>query len=89
MLLGRPTLNRLGAVPSTRHMNKKLPDLAGKAITIKSDQKEAKRYYENSHKTKRGVFMVTTLHRTQKRSPSPRSIMQKSPGRGDRSRSAM
>jgi len=60
MLLGRPTLNRLGAVPSTRHMEMKLPDLAGKVITIKSDQKEAKRCYENNLKTKRGVFMVTT-----------------------------
>jgi len=29
-------------------------------ITIKSDQKEAKRCYENNLKTKRGVFMVTT-----------------------------
>jgi len=27
MLLGRPTLNRLEAVPSTRHMKMKLPDL--------------------------------------------------------------
>ena len=36
MLLGRPTLNRLGAVPSTRHMRMKLPDLTGKVITIKS-----------------------------------------------------
>ena len=60
MLLGRPTLNRLGAVPSTRHMKMKLPDLAGKVITIKSDQKEVKRCYENNLKTKRGVFMVTT-----------------------------
>jgi len=30
MLLGRPTLNRLGAMPSTRHMKMKLPNLAGK-----------------------------------------------------------
>jgi len=60
MLLGRHTLNRLGVVPSTRHMNMKLPDLAGKVITIKSDQKEAKKCYENNLKTKRGVFMVTT-----------------------------
>ena len=60
MLLGRPTLNKLGAVPSTRHMKMKLPDLVGKVITIKSDQKEAKRCYENNLKTKRGVFMVTT-----------------------------
>jgi len=29
-------------------------------ITIKSDQKEAKKCYENSLKTKRGVFAVTT-----------------------------
>jgi len=60
MLLGRPTLNRLGAVPSARHMKIKLPDLAGKVITIKSDQKEAKRCYENNLKIKKGVFMVTT-----------------------------
>ena len=36
----------------------KLPDLSGKVIVIKSDQQEAKRCYENSLKTKRGVFMV-------------------------------
>jgi len=60
MLLGRPTLNRLGAVPSTRHMKMKLHDLARKVISIKSHQKEAKRCYENSLKSKRGVFMVTT-----------------------------
>jgi len=59
ILLGRPTLNRLRAVASTRHMKMKLPDLGGK-VTIKSDQKEAKRCYENSLKTKIGVFMVTT-----------------------------
>jgi len=29
-------------------------------ITIRSDQKEAKRCYENSLKTNRGVFTVTT-----------------------------
>jgi len=60
MLLGRPTLNRLGAVPSTRHMKMKLPDLTGKVNTIKSDQKEAKRCYENNLKTRRGVSMVTS-----------------------------
>ena len=37
----------------------KLPDLAGKVITIKSDQKEAKRCFENSLKARRGVSMVT------------------------------
>ena len=60
ILLGRPTLNRLGAVPSTSRMKMKLPSLEGAVITIKSDQKEAKRCYENSLKTKKGVFFVTT-----------------------------
>ena len=59
MLLGRPTLNRLGVVPSTRHMKMKLPGLTGKVITIKSDQNEAKKCYENILKIRRGVSMVT------------------------------
>ena len=58
ILLGRPALNRLNAVSSTRHMKMKLPDLSGKVIVIKSDQEEARKCYENSLKTKRGVFMV-------------------------------
>jgi len=37
ILLGRPALNRLRAVSSTRHMKMKLPDLSGKVIVIKSD----------------------------------------------------
>jgi len=39
-------------------MKLKLPDLSGKVIVIKSDQQEDKKCYENSLKTKRGVFMV-------------------------------
>ena len=38
----------------------KLSSLGGAVITIKSDQKEAKRCYENNLKMKRGVFSVTT-----------------------------
>ena len=60
ILLGRLTLKRLRAMASTRHMKMKMPDLGGKVITIKSDQKKAKRCYENNIKTKRWVFMVTT-----------------------------
>ncbi|XP_068487041.1 uncharacterized protein [Phaseolus vulgaris] len=60
ILLGRPTLNRLGAVPSTRHMKMKFPSLEGAMITIKFDQREAKKCYENNLKTKRGVFSVMT-----------------------------
>jgi len=58
ILLGRRALNRLNAVASTRHMKMKVPDLSGKVIVIKSDQEEARKCYENSLKTKRGVFMV-------------------------------
>ena len=43
---------------STCHMKMKLPDLSVKVIVIKSDQEEARKCYENSLKTKRGVFMV-------------------------------
>ena len=60
ILLGRPALNRIGAVASSRHLKKKVPSLEGAVITMKSDQKEAKRCYENSLKTKRGVCSVTT-----------------------------
>ena len=60
ILLGRPTLNGTGAVPSTRHMKVKLPSMEGMIITICSDQKEAKKCYENSLKNKRSVCHVTT-----------------------------
>ncbi|XP_068486908.1 uncharacterized protein [Phaseolus vulgaris] len=53
ILLGRPTLNRIGVVPSTRHMKVKLPSMEGVGITIRSYQKEAKKCYENNLKTKR------------------------------------
>ena len=60
ILLGRPTLNRLRAVPSTRHMKLKLPSMEGVVITIKSDQKEARRCYENSLKQQMSVCHVTS-----------------------------
>ena len=60
ILLGRPTLNRIRAVPSTRHMKVKLPSMEGVVIIIRSDQKEAKKCYENSIKNKRSVCHVTT-----------------------------
>jgi len=60
ILLGRPTLNRIGAVPSTRHTKVKLPSMEGVVITIRSDQKETKKCYENSLKNKRSVSYITT-----------------------------
>jgi len=58
MILGRPALNRLGAVASTRHMKMKLPSLEGRVIIIKSDQKAAMKCYENNLKNKRGICVV-------------------------------
>ena len=46
ILLGRPAMNRLRAVASTRHMKMKLPDLSGRGIVIKSDQEDARRCYK-------------------------------------------
>ena len=60
ILLRRPALNRIGAVSSMRHMKMKLPFLKGAVITIKSDQKAVKKFYENSLKMKRGVCSVTS-----------------------------
>ena len=41
-------------------MKLKLPSMEGAVITIKSDQAEARRCYENSLKQKRSVCHVTT-----------------------------
>ncbi|XP_068498321.1 uncharacterized protein [Phaseolus vulgaris] len=80
ILLGRPALNRLRAVASTRHMKMKLPDLSGKVIVIKSDKEEARKCYENSLKTKRGVVMVM------ERPPVSDTPMEVEPAESTRSR---
>jgi len=59
ILLGRPALNRLKVVPSTRHMKVKLPSLEGTLITIVNVQGEAKRCYENILKASEGIFSIT------------------------------
>ena len=41
-------------------MKVKLPSMEGVVITIRSDQKEAKKCYENSLKNKRSVSYITT-----------------------------
>ena len=58
LLLGRPSLNRLGAVASTRHMKMRLPSLDGGVITIKYDQKTTRKCYESSLKSKRGTYSI-------------------------------
>ena len=59
-------------------MKMKLPSLEGTAITIKSDQKEAKKCYQNSLKTKRGVSLSPPSLQGKKGSRE-----QRSPGRDD------
>jgi len=66
------------AVASSRHMKMKLPSLEGAVITMKSNQKEAKRCYKNNLKTKRGVCSVTT------QPPREKGVtLSRSPGRED------
>jgi len=59
LLLGRPSLNRLGVIASTKHMKMKLPSLEGKVITKRSNQKDAHKCYESSLKNKRSYNSAT------------------------------
>ncbi|XP_020233820.1 uncharacterized protein LOC109813935 [Cajanus cajan] len=45
ILLGRPSLNRLGAVVSTPHLAMKFPAESGRVITVHADQKTARECY--------------------------------------------
>ena len=40
-LIGRKTLNELGAIVSTLHLTMKFLTLTGEIITVKADQKQA------------------------------------------------
>ena len=50
VLLGRPTLNRLGAVVSSPHLKVKFHTDDGRVSTIDVDQEVARKCYENSLK---------------------------------------
>ena len=62
LLLGRSSLNRLGAVASMKHMKMKIPSLDGKVITIRSNQKDARKCYESSLKNIRSYNSTTISH---------------------------
>jgi len=49
----------LGVVASTTHMKMKLPSSEGGIITIKADQKMARKFYESSLKNRRGTYAIT------------------------------
>ena len=59
LLLRRPSLKRLGVIASTTHMKMKLPSLEGGLITIKFDQKMARKCYESCLKNRRGTYAIT------------------------------
>jgi len=56
LLLGRPSLNRLGVVASTKHMKMKLPSLEGKVITIRSNEKDARKCYDSTLKNRKSYI---------------------------------
>jgi len=59
LLLGQPSLNRLGATTSITHMKMKLPSSEGGIIMIKANQKMARKCYESSLKKRRGTYTIT------------------------------
>ncbi|XP_020238619.1 uncharacterized protein LOC109817702 [Cajanus cajan] len=48
ILLGRPSLNRLGAIVSTPHLAMKFPAESGRIVTVHADQKTARECYFTS-----------------------------------------
>jgi len=62
LLLGRPFINRLGAVASTKHMKMRLPSEEEKVITIRSNQKVARKCYESSLKNRRSLNSTSFVH---------------------------
>ncbi|XP_020207452.1 uncharacterized protein LOC109793010 [Cajanus cajan] len=50
IIIGRPTLNKLGAVVSTPHLTMKFLGNDGKIITVKANQKTARQCYAESLK---------------------------------------
>jgi len=69
MLLGRPSLNKLGAVVSTVHLKMKFPT-EGKVVTMKVDQKTAQKCYEKSLRTRRDTYSITQVPNSASRSES-------------------
>ncbi|XP_027916049.1 uncharacterized protein LOC114175492 [Vigna unguiculata] len=69
MLLGRPSLNKLGTVVSTTHLKMKFP-AEGKIVTMKVDQEVARKCYEKSLRTRRDAYSLAQISRTTNRSDS-------------------
>ena len=57
LLLGRPSLNKLRAVVSTTHLKMKFA-VGDKVVTMRVDQEVARKCYENSLRTRRGMYSL-------------------------------
>jgi len=61
LLLGRPSINKLGAVISTIHLKMKFPTDDGKVLTLSVNQEVARKCYEDSLRSRRKVaYSVST-----------------------------
>ncbi|XP_027932759.1 uncharacterized protein LOC114188367 [Vigna unguiculata] len=61
LLLGRPSINKLGAVISTVHLKMKFPTNDGKVVTLAVNQEVARKCYEDSLRTRRKVaYSIST-----------------------------
>jgi len=65
MLLGRPSLNSLGAVVSTPHLALKFPSASGDIITVHGDQKAARECYMASLKLPYPPLTTNNIEKTQ------------------------
>ena len=52
-ILGRPSLNKIGAIVSTPHLAMKFPLPDGQAVVIRADQKEARQCYVDCLRVKK------------------------------------
>jgi len=66
LLLGRPSLNRLGTVASTAYIKMKLSSFEEGVITIKVEQKMARKCYKSSLKIEEGLTQSLFRHESQK-----------------------
>jgi len=61
LLLGRPSINKLGAMISTVHLKMKFPTDDEKIVTLSVNQEVARKCYEDSLRTRRKVaYSVST-----------------------------
>jgi len=65
LLLRQPSLNRLDAVALTTHMKMKFPSSEGRIITIKADQKMARKCHESSLKKHKGTYRTPSNQESQ------------------------